>query len=31
MTGEDDLQAFIDDRLDATGRAAVEAYLAVHP
>ena len=31
MIGEDDLQAFIDDRLDATRRAAVEAHLDAHP
>ncbi len=31
MIGEDDLQAFIDDRLDASRRAAVEAHLALHP
>lgn len=29
--GEDDLQAFVDDRLDGTRRAAVEAHLAAHP
>lgn len=29
--GEDDLQAFIDARLDDPRRAAVEAYLAEHP
>lgn len=31
MIGEDDLQAFTDDRLDASRRAAVEAHLALHP
>jgi anti-sigma factor RsiW len=31
MIGEDDLQAFIDDRLDGGRRAAVEAHLAAHP
>ncbi|MEK7687522.1 MAG: anti-sigma factor, partial [Pseudomonadota bacterium] len=31
MIGEDDLQAFIDDRLDASRRAAVEAHLDAHP
>jgi len=31
MIGEDDLQAFIDDRLDGPRRAAVEAHLALHP
>ena len=29
--GEDDLQAFVDDRLDGPRRAAVEAHLAAHP
>lgn len=29
--GDDDLQAFIDGRLDADRRAAVEAYLEAHP
>ena len=28
---EDDLHAFVDDRIDATRRAAIEAYLAEHP
>ncbi|OFX03002.1 MAG: anti-sigma factor [Alphaproteobacteria bacterium RIFCSPHIGHO2_12_FULL_66_14] len=31
MIGEDDLQAFIDERLDGPRRAAVEAHLAAHP
>jgi anti-sigma factor RsiW len=31
MIGEDELQAFIDDRLDGARRAEVEAYLALHP
>lgn len=31
MIGEDDLQAFIDERLDGDRRAAVEAHLAAHP
>lgn len=31
MIGEDDLQAFVDDRLDGARRAEVEAYLALHP
>ncbi len=31
MIGEDELQAFIDDRLDGERRAAVEAHLALHP
>ena len=31
MTSEDDLQAFIDNRLDAADRAAVEAHLDAHP
>jgi anti-sigma factor RsiW len=31
MIGEDDLQAFIDDRLDGTRQAEVEAHLAAHP
>lgn len=31
MIGEDDLQAFIDDRLDGERRAAVEAHLAANP
>lgn len=31
MIAEDDLQAFVDDRLDANRRAAVEAHLAAHP
>lgn len=31
MIGEDELQAFIDDRLDSGRRAAVEAHLAAHP
>jgi len=31
MIGEDELQAFIDDRLDGERRAAVEAHLAAHP
>lgn len=31
MIGEDELQAFIDDRLDGDRRAAVEAHLALHP
>jgi anti-sigma factor RsiW len=31
MIGEDDLQAFIDDRLVGSRRAEVEAYLALHP
>jgi anti-sigma factor RsiW len=31
MIGEDDLQAFIDDRLDGDRRAAVENHLAAHP
>ena len=31
MIGEDDLQAFIDDRLDTPRRAAVEAHLALNP
>lgn len=31
MIGEDDLQSFIDDRLDGERRAAVEAHLALHP
>ena len=31
MIGEDDLQAFIDNRLDASDRAAVEAHLDAHP
>lgn len=31
MIGEDDLQAFIDDRLDDSRRAEVEAHLAHHP
>ena len=29
--GEDDLQAFVDERLDGARRAAVEAHLASHP
>lgn len=29
--GEDELQAFVDDRLDGDRRAAVEAHLAAHP
>lgn len=29
--GEDDLQAFVDDRLDGARRTAVEAHLAAHP
>ena len=29
--GEDDLQAFVDDRLSEARRAQVEAYLAEHP
>ena len=31
MIGEDELQAFIDDRLDGERRAAVEAHLAANP
>ncbi|MBI3198967.1 MAG: anti-sigma factor [Rhodospirillales bacterium] len=31
MIGEDDLQAYIDERLDGDRRAAVEAHLAAHP
>lgn len=31
MIGEDDLQAFIDGRLDGARRAEVEAHLAAHP
>lgn len=31
MIGEDELQAFIDDRLDGEHRAAVEAHLALYP
>lgn len=31
MIGEDELQAFIDDRLDVGRRAAVEAHLAANP
>jgi anti-sigma factor RsiW len=31
MIGEDELQAFIDDRLDDERRAAVEAHLDAHP
>jgi anti-sigma factor RsiW len=29
--GEDDLQAYVDDRLEPSRRAAVEAYLAAAP
>ena len=29
--GEDELQSFVDERLDEPRRAAVEAYLARHP